>query len=157
MLVIRLQRTGRHNLAAYRVVVAEKSKAVKKEAIAIVGHYLPTQNPKVLEIDLKKVEEWISKGAQPSQTVASLLQRLGMAGVEKYLAKPAKTAKRKKGEPEPKEAPAAPVAETPAEPEAAPVVQETPAVETPAETEAAPVAETPEEPTAPETEEAPQA
>ena len=136
MLVIRLQRTGRHNLAAYRVVVAEKSKAVKKEAIAIVGHYLQTQNPKVVEIDLKKVQEWIDKGAQPSQTVASLLQRLGMSGVEKYLAKPVKTAKRKKAEPEPKEAPAAPVTETPAETPAEPEVAVEPAQaepETPAE------------------------
>lgn len=96
MLVIRLQRTGRQNLATYRVVVAEKSKAVKKDVVEVVGYYLPTQNPKKIEINLDKVQEWISKGAQPSETVASLLKRQGLSGMEKYLGKPNKTAKKKK-------------------------------------------------------------
>lgn len=100
MLVIRLQRTGRHNLATYRVVVAEKSKAVKKGVVEVVGHYLPTQNPKVLEIDLEKVKGWISKGAQPSATVASLLKREGMADMDKYLDAPNRKAKKKKESPE---------------------------------------------------------
>ncbi len=140
MLVIRLQRTGRHNLAAYRVVVAEKSKAVKKEAIDVVGHYLPTQNPKVLDINLDKVQEWIDKGAQPSETVASLLKKLGMKGAEKYLGKPNKTAKRKKALPEPEPVAAAPAeqaeepVETPAEVAVETPVEATP--EAPAETEA---------------------
>jgi len=64
VLVIRLQRTGRKNLSAYRIVVAEKARAVKKQSIDTVGHYLPTQNPKVLEVDQKKVLAWIAKGAQ---------------------------------------------------------------------------------------------
>ncbi len=98
MLVIRLQRTGRQNLATYRVVVAEKSKAVKKQAVEVLGYYLPTQTPKKIEINLEKVQEWISKGAQPSSTVASLLKRQGLDGMEKYLDKPNKTAAKKKAE-----------------------------------------------------------
>jgi small subunit ribosomal protein S16 len=120
LLVIRLQRTGRHNLAAYRVVVAEKSKAVKKDVVEVIGHYLPTQTPKVVEINLDKVQEWIAKGAQPSQTVASLLKQQGATGMEKYIGKPNRSAKRKKALPEePTPAPAAAVTE-----EAAPATEE---------------------------------
>lgn len=96
MLVIRLQRVGRRNLAAYRVVVAEKARAVKKKFVEVVGHYLPTQNPKVMEIDLDKVQAWISKGAQPSPTVASLCKKLGAKNMEKYLTKGSRKLKKKK-------------------------------------------------------------
>jgi small subunit ribosomal protein S16 len=85
LLRIRLQRIGRKNLPAYRIVVAEKSQAVKKKYIDLVGHYLPTQNPKVLEVDQDKIKEWISKGAQPTDTVASLLKGLGMSDMDKYI------------------------------------------------------------------------
>jgi small subunit ribosomal protein S16 len=78
--------------------VAEKSKAVKKQAVEVLGYYLPTQTPKKIEINLEKVQEWISKGAQPSSTVASLLKRQGLDGMEKYLDKPNKTAAKKKAE-----------------------------------------------------------
>lgn len=96
MLVIRLQRVGRKNLAAYRVVVAEKTRAVKKKVVEVVGHYQPMNNPKSLEIDTKKVMEWISKGAKPSNTVASLLKKLGMKDMEKYMSAPNKNKKKKK-------------------------------------------------------------
>lgn len=96
MLVIRLQRVGRKNLAAFRVVVAEKHRAVKKKAVEVIGHYTPTRNPKVLEIDTEKVTDWISKGAKPSSTVASLLKQLGMKDMDKYLSAPNKKAKKKK-------------------------------------------------------------
>ncbi len=96
MLVIRLQRTGRRNLAAYRVVVAEKSKAVSKKHIEVLGHYLPTQEPKVLEINQEKVTEWIAKGAKPSATVASLCKKLGMKDMDQYLSAKTKKAKKKK-------------------------------------------------------------
>ena len=96
MLVIRLQRVGRKNLAAYRVVVAEKHRAVKKKAVAVVGHYQPTHNPKVIEINTDKVTEWIAKGAKPSSSVASLLKKLGMKDMDQYLSTPTRKAKKKK-------------------------------------------------------------
>lgn len=96
LLVIRLQRVGRKNLAAYRVVVAEKHRAVKKKAIEVIGHYQPTRNPKVIEIDTDKVTDWISKGAKPSSSVASLLKKLGMKDMDQYLTAPNKKAKKKK-------------------------------------------------------------
>jgi len=96
LLVIRLQRTGRRNLPAYRIVVAEKSQAVKKKYVEAVGHYLPTQTPKVLEADQERISHWISKGAKPSETVASLLKSLGAKDMDKYLSSPIKKAKKKK-------------------------------------------------------------
>ncbi|MBP7819471.1 30S ribosomal protein S16 [Candidatus Gracilibacteria bacterium] len=86
MLRIRLQRIGRKNRAEYRIVVAEKHIAVKKQVIDVVGHYLPTRSPKVVEINHDKVSEWISKGAQPTDTVAVLCKNSGMKGMEKYIA-----------------------------------------------------------------------
>lgn len=178
MLVIRLQRTGRKNLPAYRIVVAEKSKAVKKQTVEVVGHYLPTQNPKVLEVNQEKVLDWISKGAQPSDTAASLFKSLGMKDMDKYI-DPRNKKRRKKNAPEEEEAPAAPAAEapateesdTPAEepqveeaapaeeptPEEAPAAEEPAAEETPAEEEStdAPAEEAKEE--EPAAEEAPEA
>lgn len=112
MLVIRLQRTGRKNLSAYRIVVAEKARAVKKQVVDYVGHYLPTQNPKVLEVDQEKVLAWISKGAQPSDTAASLFKQLGMKDMDKYIS-PRNKKRKAKNAPE-EEAPAPAPSEAPA-------------------------------------------
>lgn len=90
MLVIRLQRTGRKNLATYRLVVAEKARAVKGKFLEILGHYLPQQNPKVFKIDQDKVGQWIAKGAIPSDTVARLLKKEGVKGMDKYIQRYAK-------------------------------------------------------------------
>jgi small subunit ribosomal protein S16 len=105
MLVIRLQRTGRKNLATYRLVVAEKARAAKGKFLEILGHYLPQQNPKVFKIDQDKVAQWISKGAIPSDTVARLLKKEGMKGMEKYIQRYAKQ-KTKNPTEEPAAAPA---------------------------------------------------
>ena len=85
MLVIRLQRTGRSNLATYRIVVAEKARAVKGKFNEIIGHYLPQQNPPVFKIDEERVTHWISKGALPTDTMARLLRKAGMKNMEKYM------------------------------------------------------------------------
>ncbi len=85
MLVIRLTRTGKTSQESFRMVVAEQSKAVKRQYVELVGHYVPTSNPKVLKFDQDRIKYWISKGAQPSETVASLLKAEGVAGMEKFI------------------------------------------------------------------------
>lgn len=121
MLVIRLQRTGRKNSPAYRMVVAEHSAPVKGKYQEILGHYLPSRDPVELTYDEARVSHWISKGATPSNTVARLLSKHGVKGLETYVAR--YTKKRSKNEPEP--APEQPAAQAPAA-EQAPVEAEKP-------------------------------
>lgn len=102
MLVIRLTRTGRTKQESFRLVVAEKARAVKGQFLEVVGHYQPAKQPKVLEIEKERIQYWISKGAQPSSTVASLLKRNGVADMDKFMK--VRPTMKKKGE---EEAPAA--------------------------------------------------
>ncbi|MCC7432686.1 30S ribosomal protein S16, partial [Candidatus Peregrinibacteria bacterium] len=55
MLVIRLTRTGKTKQESFRIVVAEQSKAVKRQYVELLGHYLPTVNPKVLKFDKERI------------------------------------------------------------------------------------------------------
>ena len=108
MLVIRLQRTGRKNVPAYRIAVCEKSAPVKGRVKEYVGHYLPTRDPHVLEFDKERVEHWVKMGAQPSDTVARLLKREGVDAMDKYIETYTKKKKRKEVKvPEDKKAEAA--------------------------------------------------
>ncbi len=109
MLVIRLTRIGKNNEAAYRLVLAERRKAVKGEYQELLGFYNPAENKK---IDFKKdrIEYWVAKGATPSDTVAALLKTNGVSGMEKFIGNRNLKRKNKKA---PAEAPAAP-AEAPA-------------------------------------------
>ncbi len=124
MLVLRLQRTGRKNLASYRIVAAEKARPVKAKFIEILGHYLPAQKTAELKVDTERAAFWIKQGAIPSDTVARILSKQGMKGMEKYVSKYTK----KRSKSAPAEEPAAPVAAASA-PVEAPAATETPAVE----------------------------
>lgn len=106
MLTIRLQRTGRKNLATYRVVVTESARAAKGKFMKIIGFYLPQQKDSTFKIEKEEVQAWIKKGATPSDTLARLLKRDGMSGMEKFIKRYAK--QRRKGEEPPAPAAAAP-------------------------------------------------
>lgn len=84
MLVIRLSRVGKQNQAAFRITLAEKSDAVKGANHEILGFYNPAEGKK-LDFNKERIEYWISKGAKPSDSVASLLKTNGMSGLDKYL------------------------------------------------------------------------
>lgn len=73
MLTIRLSRLGHRNLARYRVIVQEHAKAPSSKNVEILGHYDPTADPVVFEINKKRLAYWREKGAQVSETVARLL------------------------------------------------------------------------------------
>jgi small subunit ribosomal protein S16 len=75
MLKIKLARFGKRNQPHYRIVVNEARSKRDGAYVALLGQYAPTQNPKILKIDLKEYQEWIKKGAQPTDTVASLAKR----------------------------------------------------------------------------------
>lgn len=85
MLVIRLQRTGRKNTPAYRIVVAEKARPVKGKFQEILGHYLPSRATPVFAVHRERVTYWVGKGARPSNTVARLLKRDGMHDMDRFI------------------------------------------------------------------------
>lgn len=116
MLRIRLTRTGKKGQPSYRVVVAEKSKAVKRKYLELLGHYLPALEPKKVELNKERIEYWISKGAQPTDTAASLFKSQGMDGMDKFM-EPRNKKKKKKGE-QPEDS--APAGQAPAEQSEAP-------------------------------------
>lgn len=75
MLKIKLARFGKKDQPHYRIVVTEARSKRDGQYAALLGHYAPTQTPKTLEMDLKAYQEWLTKGAQPTETVASLAKR----------------------------------------------------------------------------------
>lgn len=71
---IRLARHGAKKHPFYRVVVADGRMPRDGRYIELVGRYNPMSTPKLIDIDLERVDEWISKGAQPTNTVAHLIE-----------------------------------------------------------------------------------
>ena len=76
---IRLRRTGTTRKPAYRVVVADSRAARDGKFIEVLGHYNPLTNPPTIKIQVERAQEWIKKGAQPSETVASFIKKLRKA------------------------------------------------------------------------------
>ncbi len=113
MLVIRLQRTGRENTPTYRIVLSEKAPHAQKAAPEVLGHYLPSRKEPVFECNQQRVAHWVKQGAEPSDTLARLLKRAGMTGLEQFIKR--YTKQKSKGE-EPQAAVQPPPA---AQPEAA--------------------------------------
>lgn len=77
---IRLRRMGAKKKPFYRVVVADGRSPRDGRFIEEIGYYDPTRNPAIVEIKGDRAREWLSKGAQPSETVRSLLRRQGVIG-----------------------------------------------------------------------------
>lgn len=73
MLKIRLSRVGKSHTPIYRLVVAEKSRAVKRENLEILGLYNPTNKEDKFQVKKDRVLYWIGLGAQPSDTARNLL------------------------------------------------------------------------------------
>lgn len=73
MLTIRLRRAGKKNFAMYRVVVAQSTAPIQGKFMQRLGHYNP--HTKEIVLDKEQLLSWIDKGAQPSNTVAKLMER----------------------------------------------------------------------------------
>ncbi|HIR01187.1 MAG TPA: 30S ribosomal protein S16 [Candidatus Aveggerthella stercoripullorum] len=71
---IRLARHGAKKAPFYRVVVADSRSPRDGRFIDMVGRYNPCTDPSVIELDLEKIDEWIKKGAQPTDTVVRLIE-----------------------------------------------------------------------------------
>ena len=76
MVAIRLMRAGKRHNAFYKVVAISKSRPRESRFIEQLGYYDPIPDESVIKIDMKKYENWIKKGAKPSQTVKSLIKKV---------------------------------------------------------------------------------
>ncbi|MBD3250185.1 MAG: 30S ribosomal protein S16 [Candidatus Pacebacteria bacterium] len=76
MLKIKLARFGKRNQPHYRIVINEAKSKRDGAYLEMIGRYVPAQQPKVLELDLERYDYWIEQGAQPTDTVASLADRM---------------------------------------------------------------------------------
>ena len=75
MVKIRLRRMGAKKAPFYRVVVADSRFARDGRFIEEIGYYDPTKEPSVVKIDADKAKQWLSNGAQPTDTVRALLKK----------------------------------------------------------------------------------
>jgi small subunit ribosomal protein S16 len=75
LLRIRLTRMGAKKKPFYRVVVMERRQTRDGSFVEILGHYNPTMNPPKVELNMDRVRHWLACGAQPSETVNSLLKK----------------------------------------------------------------------------------
>ncbi len=71
---IRLARVGSKKNPIYRVVVADGRSPRDGRFIEIVGRYNPQTDPSTIDLDTDKIQAWIEKGAQPSESVRRLLK-----------------------------------------------------------------------------------
>jgi len=82
MVKIRLRRVGAKHKPNYRVVVADVRAPRDGAFIDIIGHYNPLTDPETVVIDEEKALSWLRQGAQPTDTVARLLTKVGI--LEKF-------------------------------------------------------------------------
>lgn len=75
---IRLRRMGAKKAPFYRLVVADSRSPRDGRFIEEIGYYDPTKNPMVLKVNEERALYWIKTGAQPSETVKSLLNKAGV-------------------------------------------------------------------------------
>lgn len=75
---IRLARAGAKKRPFYQIVVADERSRRDGSFIENVGTYDPTKNPAVVKLKNEKVADWLSKGAQPTDTVRQLLKNAGL-------------------------------------------------------------------------------
>jgi small subunit ribosomal protein S16 len=74
LLSIRLTRLGAKKRPFYRVIVAEKRSKRDGRFVEMLGYYDPCRNPADVKLDRERLDYWIQRGAQPTETVRSLMK-----------------------------------------------------------------------------------
>ncbi len=155
---IRLTRVGATKRPAYRVIAIDKRRSRDGRALEILGFYDPLTEPATVHLETERINAWIGKGAQPSETVVKLMRQAAQppkpAAAEKPKratrpAKPKASAKASKADAaeaavttdEALAADEAPAAEAATATEEAPVADEAPAADEAVATEEAPSTE----------------
>ena len=106
---VRLTRVGSKKNPIWRVVVSDQRSPRDGRFIETIGHYNPQTEPSTIVIDEERLQHWVSRGAQPTNTVKQLVRAQSKGAPATAVAEP---------EPEPAEAPAAdaePESDAPAE------------------------------------------
>lgn len=80
--MIRLARVGARKQPYYRVVVIEKERARNGRSVEVVGQYNPRTDPATVNLKRDRIDYWVSKGAQLSDTVRRLLAKQPASGAE---------------------------------------------------------------------------
>ena len=75
MVTMRLSRIGSKKRPFYRIVVIDKRRARNGRFLEVIGQYNPIANPVHMEVNAERAQYWLSKGAEPSETVRSILQK----------------------------------------------------------------------------------
>jgi len=79
LLAIKLMRTGAKKSPSYRVVVKEKKSKRDGAYLENLGIYNPTREPAEIQLDLERLNYWLKKGAQPTDTVSRLIKKSAKA------------------------------------------------------------------------------
>ncbi len=79
MLKIKLSRLGKRGQPYYRIIVAEAKSKRDGKYVDLIGSYNPMVTPKEIKIDAVKYQDWMKKGAQPTETVKSLFRKQNQA------------------------------------------------------------------------------
>lgn len=90
MVKIRLKRMGMKGTPSYRVVIADSRSPRDGRIIENIGWYNPLTEPSTIQIDAERAKHWLAVGAQPTESVRSLLQRSGVLAREGAVAEAAK-------------------------------------------------------------------
>lgn len=78
MVKLRLTRMGSKGAPFYRIVATDSRKARDGKYIEQIGYYDPTKEPSIVKIDVEKAKDWLSKGAQPTDTVRKMFKSQGV-------------------------------------------------------------------------------
>ncbi|MCD4672842.1 MAG: 30S ribosomal protein S16 [Anaerolineaceae bacterium] len=78
MVRIRLRRTGSRHQPSYRVVAADKESPRDGKFLEILGHYNPRTEPSTIVLKEDRIYDWMSKGAQPSDSVVKIFNSVGL-------------------------------------------------------------------------------
>ena len=91
---IRLRRLGAKKKPSYRVVAVDSRVSTRGKVLELLGHYAPIENPAKVDVDIEKVDIWIKKGAQLSDTVSSILRKVKKSQEQEKTQKDTETQKK---------------------------------------------------------------
>jgi small subunit ribosomal protein S16 len=80
MVRIRMQRVGRPHQPHYRIVAIHGTRARDAQSLEVLGHYHPSDDASKITVNAERLKHWLSKGAQPSDTLRTLLKTSGVWG-----------------------------------------------------------------------------